>query len=478
MSKDYKILIGGQWRKTERPLDVINPYDGSRVGTTYVAGQAELEEAVNSAQAAFETIKGYAAYQRAAVIKKVVDGIIGREEEIARVIAMEAGKPIRDCRAEVARAANTFQVALEESKRMEGAVIPLDIYPGSEGRMGIIKRFPVGVVLGISPFNFPLNLVAHKIAPAMACGCPIIIKPASKTPLSALLLGEIITDAGWPAGGVNVVPCSGADAERLLDDGRIKKLTFTGSAAVGWRLKAKAGARKVTLELGGNAGVIIHEDADIRHAARRCAIGAFSYAGQICISVQRIYVQRKVFDEFKAFFLESCQALKTGDPLDETTDIGPMIEEAAAVRTGEWVREAVAQGAILLTGGGRRGAFMEPTVITGTRPSMKVCGEEVFAPVATLEPYETFEEAVSEVNRGIYGLQAGVFTRDMGRILYAFEHLEVGGVIANDIPTYRVDNMPYGGVKMSGFGREGIRYAMEEMTEMRLLALKSILKSP
>ncbi|OGQ57299.1 MAG: aldehyde dehydrogenase [Deltaproteobacteria bacterium RIFCSPLOWO2_02_FULL_53_8] len=473
MSKDYKILIGGQWRKTGRALDVTSPFDGSRAGTTYVAGQAELEDALSAAQAAFETLKRYPAYQRAAVIKKVVDGLVSREEELSRVIALEAGKPIRDCRPEVRRAANTFQIALEESKRMDGTVLPLDIFPGSEGRMGIVRRFPVGVVLGISPFNFPLNLVAHKVAPAMACGCPIIIKPASKTPLSALILGEIITEAGWPDGGVNIVPCSGADAERLLDDTRIKKLTFTGSAAVGWRLKAKAGPRKVTLELGGNAGVIIHSDADIKHAAQRCAIGAFSYAGQICISVQRIYVHKDVFEEFKTAFLANCAALKSGDPLDETTDIGPMIEEAAAARTEGWVREAVAQGASLLVGGGRTGAFMEPTVLTGTRPSMKVCGEEVFAPVATLEQYNTFEEAVVDVNRGLYGLQAGVFTRDMGRILYAFEHLEVGGVIANDIPTYRVDNMPYGGVKMSGFGREGIRYAMEEMTEMRLLALKA-----
>ncbi|MBI5886275.1 MAG: aldehyde dehydrogenase family protein [Deltaproteobacteria bacterium] len=473
MAIDLKLLIAGQGRKTAQTLTVKSPYDGATVGTTYIAGKVELEEALASAQAAFETLKGFPAYQRASVIQKVVDGLKAREDEIARIIALEAGKPIKDARGEVRRATNTFQIALEEAKRMEGGVIPLDIYPGSEGRLGIVRRFPIGVVLGISPFNFPLNLVAHKVAPAMACGNSIILKPAAKTPLSALLLGEIITGAGWPAGGVNVVICSNADAEGLLDDPRIKKLTFTGSAAVGWRLKAKSGARKVTLELGGNAGVIVHSDADVRQAAQRCVLGAFSYAGQICISVQRIYVHRPVFEEFKAAFLEGSAALKQGNPLDEATDIGPMIEEAAAVRTEEWVKEAVSQGATLLAGGKRKGAFMEPTVLTNTRPSMKVCGEEVFAPVASLEPYETFEEAVSEVNGGLYGLQAGVFTRDMGRILQAFERLEVGGVIANDIPTYRVDNMPYGGVKMSGFGREGVRYAIEEMTEMRLLALKA-----
>lgn len=472
MAKDWKLLIGNEFRKTGQTLEVTNPFDGSVVGVTYLASRFDLEDALSAASAAFETLKGYPAYKRAEIIGKVADGISAREEEFARLIALEAGKPIRDARAEARRAAGTFQIALEEAKRMEGSLIPLDIYPGSEGRMCLIKRFPVGVVLGITPFNFPLNLVAHKIAPAMACGNPIIIKPALKTPLSALLLGEIITEAGWPAGGVNVVVCSNVEAERLLDDARIKKLTFTGSAAVGWMLKAKAGSRKVTLELGGNAGVIIHNDADIGYAASRCAAGAFAYAGQVCISVQRIYVQREIFDAFTKGFLERCRALKSGNPLDETTDIGPMIDAAAAARAEQWVKEAVAGGAKLLTGGKRNGSFFEPTVLTGTRPSMKVSGEEVFAPVVIIEPYDTFEEAVIEVNRGLYGLQAGVFTRDMERIFYAYERLVCGGVIVNDVPTYRVDNMPYGGVKQSGFGREGIRYAIEEMTEMRLLALK------
>jgi len=317
-----------------------------------------------------------------------------------------------------------------------------------------------------------LNLVAHKVAPAMASGNPIILKPAQKTPLSALLLGEIVTAAGWPAGGLNVVVTTNEDAEKLFADERVKKLTFTGSAHVGWMLKNRAGAKKVTLELGGNAGAVVHEDADIETAAKRCVAGAFAYSGQVCISVQRIYAHRPVFERFKKLFLEHCSRLKSGDPLDETTDMGPMIDEAAAARTDEWVQEAVAGGARVLTGGDRKGGYYPPTVLTGTIHSMKVCCEELFAPVAVLEPYETFEEAIDSVNAGPYGLQAGVFTKDMSRIFYAYETLEVGGVVVNDIPTFRVDNMPYGGVKMSGFGREGVRYAIEEMTELKLLALK------
>lgn len=472
MERRYKILVGGRWKETGTELKVVNPYDNTTAGVTYMAEGGDLEEALSSAISAFEVLKGYPAYRRAEILQKVVDGLKKSEEELARTIALEAGKPIKDARGEARRAVNTFQIALEESKRLGGEILPLDIMPGSEGRTGLVRRFPIGPVLGISPFNFPLNLVAHKVAPAMACGNPIIIKPALKTPLTALLLAGIIHEAGWPEGGLSVFPCSNEDAGRLFEDERIKKLTFTGSAKVGWMLKGRAGTKKITLELGGNAGVIVHNDADIELAAKRCTVGAFSYAGQICISVQRIYVERSVFDRFKELYLDNCGKLKFGDPLDESTDVGPMIEEAAAARTEEWVKEAVSEGASVIAGGRRKGNFLEPTVLTNTKPSMKICGEEVFAPVTTLEPYDTFEEAVGEVNRGIYGLQAGVFTRDMGRILYAYERLNVGGVIANDIPTFRVDNMPYGGVKMSGFGREGVRYAMEEMTEIKLLALK------
>ncbi len=472
MDKKHRLLINGEWRETATELKVLSPFDKKTVGVTYIAGEAEVEEALASSHAAFGVLKKLPSYRRAEVIRKTAEGMAKREEELARTISLEAGKPIRDARGEVRRAAATFELAAEESKRLGGEVMPLDIMPGSEGRIGIIRRFPVGVVLGISPFNFPLNLVAHKVAPAMASGNPIILKPAQKTPISALLLAEIVTEAGWPAGGVNVIVTTNEDAERLFLDERVKKLTFTGSAKIGWMLKNRAGAKKVTLELGGNAGAVVHEDSDIEFAAKRCTAGAFAYAGQVCISVQRIYAHRPVFERFKGLFLENCSKLRVGDPLDESTDIGPMIEEAAAVRTEEWVKEAVAGGAKVLAGGSRNGAFFPPTVLTGTRPSMKVCGEEVFAPVVSLESYDTFEEAVELVNSGLYGLQAGVFTRDIGRIFYAFETLDVGGVVVNDVPTYRVDNMPYGGVKMSGFGREGVRYAIEEMTELKLLALK------
>jgi glyceraldehyde-3-phosphate dehydrogenase (NADP+) len=472
MAGEFRILIGGSWVTTDKELEVINPYDGNLAGVTYIAGPDELEEALKSSVEAFETIRAMPAYQRSAVLAKVVQGLKDRAEELARTISKEAGKPITDARGEVARAVNTFQIASEEAKRLTGELLPLDIMAGSEKRIGIVRRFPLGPVLGITPFNFPLNLVAHKVAPAMACANPIIIKPASKTPLTALKLGEIVTDAGWPPGGLNVCPCPGTAAEKLVADERIKKLTFTGSAPVGWKLKQKAAEKKVTLELGGNAGVVVHEDADIEFAAKRCTVGAFSYAGQICISVQRIYVQRNVFEMFKERYIENVKTLKMGDPLDESTEVGPMIDTDAPKRTEQWVKSAVKDGAKVLTGGKRKGNFFEPTVLTGTKPRMKVCGEEVFAPVVTVEPYDGFEDALKEVNRSRFGLQAGVFTKDLTRVFKAFEELEVGGVIVNDVPTYRVDNMPYGGVKMSGFGREGIRYAIEEMTEPRLLALK------
>lgn len=473
MTKKHPIIIGGQQKTTSNELRVINPYDNSLVGVTYLCGTAELNEALTAATKAFDELKKYSSYQRAGALQKCVDGIKERSEELARTISLEAGKPIKDARAEVARAGNTFQIALEESKRLGGEVMPLDISHGAQARFGIIRRFPIGVVLGISPFNFPLNLVAHKIAPAMACGCPIIIKPASKTPLTALLLGEIILDSGYAKGGVSIVPSTGNDVEKLLEDTRIKKLTFTGSPDVGWRLKSKAINKRVTLELGGNAGVIIHEDADLDYAASRVVTGAFSYAGQVCISVQRVYAHKNIFNEFKERLVQLSSALKLGNQLDESTDIGPMIDETSLEKTEAWVNEAIKGGAKILTGGKRRGPCFEPTVLTDTTSSMKVCSEEVFAPVVTLEPYENFEDALKQINQSRFGLQAGLFTKDMGRIFLAYETLEVGGVIANDVPTFRVDNMPYGGIKESGFGREGVRYAIEEMTELKLLAIKA-----
>ena len=471
MSQAYKVFVGGKWKDTSDKLEVINPYNDEVAGVVCKGGEAEYEEAIKMADEAFEETRKLPVYKRAEVLGRIVDGLKEGREELARTITLESGKSITDSRVEVSRAANTFTIAMEEAKRIPGEVIPLDLIAGSEGRVGVIRRFPIGTVLGISPFNFPLNLVAHKVAPAIACGNPIILKPASKTPMTALILGEIVDRAGLTKGGMSVIPSPGSLADRYVADDRIKMVTFTGSPAVGWPMKAKAGRKKVTLELGGNAGVIVHSDGDVEFAAKRCAVGAFSYAGQVCISVQRIYVQKDVYKKFLEGLTEAASSFKMGDPMDEATTIAPMIEGGAAERSEEWVEEAVKDGARVVVGGKRRGPFFEPTVLTDTKPAMKVCSHEVFAPLVVVEPYRDFEDAVNRVNDSTYGLQAGVFTADIKRAFYAFNEIEVGGVIINDIPTYRVDHMPYGGVKGSGFGREGVRYTMEEMTEMRLMAL-------
>ncbi|MBI5681821.1 MAG: aldehyde dehydrogenase family protein [Deltaproteobacteria bacterium] len=474
MSKQYRFLINGDWRESSKKLEVRNPYNNEVIGIVNLAIEKDLEDAVVSSQKAFEFTRKLPVYKRAEILENIAEGLKSRIEEIAKTITLEAGKPIKDSRTEVHRAVNTFQIAKEETKRIYGEVMPLDLMAGSENRLGIARRFPIGPVFGITPFNFPLNLAAHKMAPAIASGNTMILKPASKTPLSAIILGEIVSDAGFPAGGFNVVPCSGSLAEKLVADERIKKITFTGGPDVGLRLKNLAGMKKVTLELGGNAGVIIHNDADIAFAAKRCVIGAFSHAGQICISIQRIFVHKDIYKEFTHRFLANIRALKLGDPMDEATDIGPMISCNDVERIGKWVKEAVEEGAEILIGGKARGVFYEPTVLTDVKPSMKVCCEEVFAPVVTVSQYNDFEEAVKSVNDSRYGLQAGVWTRDIKNVFHAYNELEVGGVIVNDIPTYRIDHMPYGGVKDSGFGREGVRYAIKEMTEIKLLALNLV----
>jgi glyceraldehyde-3-phosphate dehydrogenase (NADP+) len=383
----------------------------------------------------------------------------------------EAGKPITDARREVARAVQTFTIAAEEAKRIPGEVIPLDWTPGMDSHLGILRRVPIGPVLGITPFNFPLNLVAHKVAPALAAGNPILIKPAPQTPLTALLLAEVGLEAGVPPGGLNVLPCDNCVAERLVVDPRFKLLSFTGSAAVGWMLKAKCGKKKVVLELGGNAGVIVEQDADLDFAAQRCASGGFGYAGQTCISVQRIFVHHSVVDLFTTKLLLQVARLKGGDPNDESTVVGPLIDQHAAHRVEEWIGEAVAQGARVLLGGKRMGSVVEATVLTNVTPTMKVSCREVFGPVVTVTPYRQFDEALEAMNRSEYGLQAGVFTQDVNKVFYAFRHLEVGAVLVNEIPTFRAEHMPYGGVKDSGLGREGLRISIEEMTEPRFLVL-------
>jgi len=471
MKEVYPLIIGGRPVETDDLMEVINPYDGSTIARVCRADERTANMAVETADKARGVIACLPSHRRAQILDEISSGISQRREELARLISLECGKPIRDSRVEVDRAVLTFRIASEEAVRIGGEVIPLDRNPASEGRWGITRRFPAGTVLGITPFNFPLNLVAHKIAPAIASGNPIILKPASKTPITALVLGEIIMEAGLPEGGLSVIPSQARVAEGILKDERIRVLSFTGSASTGWRLKSLAGDRKVILELGGNAGVIIDRDCDLDYTVKRCIIGSFSYAGQICISVQRIYIHQDIYDRFIDSFVKGTEALRMGDPLGESTDIGPMIDEENLRRVDEWVREAVDKGAGILTGGRRDGNFYLPTVLTDTEPDMKVSCMEVFAPVVTVSRIKDIEEGIRAVNDSEYGLQAGLFTNNLNKAYRAFEGLEVGGVIINDVPTYRVDHMPYGGVKRSGSGREGIRYAIEEMTELRLMVL-------
>ncbi len=465
------LLINNESVDTAATIDIRSPFSAEVVGQCAKAGPAELERAVQAAVAAFETTKKLSAAKRSDLLTRTVDGLRKRKEEFARTITLEAGKPIRLSRGEVDRAVATFSIAAEEAKRIGGEVIPLDVNAAAEGRLGITRRFPLGPILAITPFNFPLNLVAHKLAPAIAAGDTVVLKPASATPLTSLLLGEILVDAGMPAGMVNVVPTSSDLADKLVADDRFKLVTFTGSPAVGWELKRKAGKKRVLLELGGNAALIVHDDANLDLAVDRAVNGSFAFSGQVCISVQRIYVHDRIHDDFVARLLEKTKKLTTGDPLDEKIDLGPMIDEGAARRVEEWVGEAKAAGAAVLCGGRRNGRFYEPTVLGSVAPSMKVHSCEVFAPVVNVYRYRDFDDVLRSVNDSPYGLQAGLFTRDAGRIFQAFETLEVGGVIVNDAPTFRVDHMPYGGEKDSGLGREGVRYAIEEMTELRLLAL-------
>jgi acyl-CoA reductase-like NAD-dependent aldehyde dehydrogenase len=469
--KTWGFYLDGKWCTEGEPFEVHAPYDGAVVGLCYRATAAHGETAIRAAQRAFESIRKMPAYERKRILQSVSEGIRARYEEFARLMAWEAGKPIRTARVEVDRAIFTFALAAEEATRITGDYLPLDGQASAAGRAGIVRRFPLGPILAITPFNFPLNLVAHKVAPALAAGCTVIVKPAPQTPLSALLLADVIDKAGWPAGGLSVLPLSNSDAERLVSDDRLKLLSFTGSGAVGWALKQKAGKKKVVLELGGNAGAIIHSDADVTQAAHRCAQGGFSYAGQSCISVQRIFVHSSIETRFTAALKAEAKKLKTGNPIEESTDVGPMINEDAARRAAGWIEEAVKGGAKVLAGGKRTGAILEPTILAKTKPGMKVNCEEVFAPVVVVEPYDEFADAIRRINDSPYGLQAGIFTHDSKLLFSAFESLEVGGVIAGDVPTWRADQMPYGGVKDSGLGREGLRYAIEEMTEPRILVL-------
>jgi glyceraldehyde-3-phosphate dehydrogenase (NADP+) len=469
--KEFRLFINGEWKESRDVREIKSPYDRTAVGKVHFAAKEQIEEALAAAHSAFQKTRRLSSYERSAALDKISAGIKARREELARSITLQSAKIIRDARTEVDRAVMAFDIASEEAKRLGGELIPLDLIPQTAKRWGLARRFPVGVVTAITPFNFPLNLVAHKVAPALATGNTVVLRPASQVPITSLLLGEIIQESGYPSGGFNVVPAGYKESEILLTNDVVKKVTFTGSPAVGWELKKKAYQKKVTLELGGNAAVVVEPDADLEFAIPRIVTGSFAYSGQVCISVQRIFLHEKIYDRFTTEFVGRAQKLKTGDPLAETTDIGPMISLAAAEQTEEWINEAVRRGARVVCGGKREGAMFEPTVLAEVGSDLRISCHEAFAPVVVVCPYSDFAKALESVNDSIYGLQAGVFTNDLKKTFEAFETLEVGGIIVNDIPTFRIDHMPYGGMKQSGFGREGIRYAIEEMTELKLLAL-------
>jgi acyl-CoA reductase-like NAD-dependent aldehyde dehydrogenase len=467
----HGFFVDGRWCEEGDVVEIRAPYDDTLIARVVQGRREHAEAAIAAAVKAFGTTRRLPAFERQRVLRRISAAIAERKEEFSRTLAQEAGKPIKGARIEVERAIFTFNVAAEESTRIYGEYLPLDWQEFTAGRWGIVRRFPLGPIAGITPFNFPINLVAHKVAPAIAAGCPMVLKPAPQTPLCSLLLAECVQQAGWPDGGLNVLPLSNEDAGLLVTDDRIKLISFTGSVPVGWDIKRRAGKKKVVLELGGNAAVIVHSDADLSYAADRCLTGGFAYAGQTCISVQRILVEHSVYGKFADLLIEGVKKLKVGDPLDDSTDVGPLIRESDAARTSTWIEEAVHAGARLLCGGNRKGLMVEPTVLTGTRPDMKVNSQEVFGPVVTVEPYKDFDQALRMVNNSAYGMQAGIFTRDVKLLFQAYDELEVGGVIAGDVPSFRIDHMPYGGVKDSGLGREGLRYAIEEMTEPKLLVM-------
>jgi glyceraldehyde-3-phosphate dehydrogenase (NADP+) len=467
----YRFLLAGELVARESRWEIRSPWSGDVVGTACVASAHDVRAAIDAAHRAAPEARRMPAHARAEVLSRIRAGIEARRDELTRLLALEAGKPITAARAEVTRLLATFQDGIDESRRMEGELLPLDAVPAGTGRTGLVRRFPLAPITAITPFNFPLNLAAHKLAPAIACGATIVLKPPPQDPLTSLVLAEIIAGAGYPAGAVSIIPCEIEDAAPLIDDPRVRMITFTGSAKAGWGIRARAIGKKVTLELGGNAAAIIEPDADLEHAVRRCATGGFAYAGQSCISVQRILVHADVAQAFTEGLVSQVSKLRAGDPMDEATDVGPLIDEGNARRAEAWVREAVTAGARVAAGGGRNGSVLDATVLLDTTAEMKVNAEEIFAPVISVRTYAQFDEALALANDSPYGLQAGLFTYDIRRIMRAFEELDVGGIIVNDVPTWRVDQMPYGGVKMSGLGREGVRYAIEDMTEPRLLVL-------
>lgn len=471
--KIERILIGGQWRETKQTFTVRNPFLNNILAEVSMADRNEAEEAISLAETAANEMRMLPRFEIAGGLRNIAAEIKKRHKDFSEIIALESGKPIKTAIGEVERGIATFNWAAGEAERFAGEVVPVDTFATGRGKTAYTEKVPRGVIYGITPFNFPLNLVAHKVAPALAAGNSIIIKPSPKTPLTSLLLGEAFINSGLPKSALQIVPMDTKDIDLIYNDPRIAMISFTGSDAVGWELKNKAGKKAVALELGGNAPVIIDESANIARSLKQTTTGAFSYAGQVCISVQRIYVHAKLFDEWTSEFVENAKNLKVGNPLEEATELSVMIDEDSAIRAEKMIVEAAKNGAKILTGGKRDRAFLEATILTDTLPEMRIVSEEAFAPLVVVEKFNEFEEAIDLANQTKFGLQAGVFTENLGNVQTAVRNLDYGGVIINDVPTFRVDNMPYGGVKDSGFGREGVRYAMEEMSETKLVVLNS-----
>ena len=470
---EYKLLIDGQWVNSGPMMEVKNKYDGEVIGTVPTASKENVDAAIDAAERAEDLMADMPAYKRADILLKTAALLRERADDMAKTIAAEAGKALKFARAEVDRAISTFTIAAEEAKRLHGETIPLDAVPAGEGYFGFWTRRPVGVIAAISPFNFPLNLVAHKVAPALASGNTLVLKPATTTPLTAVKLCQILVDAGLPAGAINLIVGSGGTVgEWLITDPRVDKITFTGSPEIGRHILSVAGIKKVTLELGNTSPVVVAPDADLDFVAKRCAVGAFYNSGQVCISVQRIYSEKKVYEPFSEKFVKATEAMVVGDPLDERVDVGPMIDVKEVDRIEGWVKEAQGSGAKVLTGGKREGTVYYPTVLTGVHDDMKVVTEEVFAPVASVISSDDFESALQQANDTKFGLQVGVFTNDVNRVLKAVKRLNFGGVIVNDTPNFRADHMPYGGNRQSGLGREGVKFAMEDMTNIQMVAIR------
>jgi glyceraldehyde-3-phosphate dehydrogenase (NADP+) len=467
----YQMIIGGKEVESDEKIEIINPFTQTPFATVSYGDVTHCIEAIEFANSVVGVTKALPSYKRSEICLAIASQLKKRKNEFAKIISSESGKPLVYSIGEVERCIDTFTIASEEAKRIGGDFFPLDAVSRGEDRYAITHRFPEGIVAGITPFNFPLNLVAHKIAPAIAVGAPIILKPASSTPITAITLGKIISETDWPREAISIIPCTGKNAKPLVEDPRVKVISFTGSADVGWAIKQRCGKKKVILELGGNAGVIIDKDANLQYASKRCVMGSFAYSGQVCISVQRMYVHVSVFDEFVDLFKKETEKLIIGDPLDPTTTFSAMIDEDNAKRVQDWVERAVFAGAEVLFGGERVGSMYPPTALTNVPVNEKVVCEEVFGPVVVIEKFSDFNEAVERVEDSEFGLQAGVFTKDISKILTAFKNINAGGIMINDVPTFRVDQMPYGGNKNSGFGREGIKYTIEKYTQLRLLMI-------